>query len=153
MDLSVSDITLKIMSHKKLITTAQVNNFVVTFVVKLCGVNTKNHFKINNCLWMKMRSILTKNWINYKITFTKLHDAVWENVVHFWWCCYAWSWMGCVSVYTINYQYLENSQLLPRPYLGSLEGNNWETIKKNFVRLGSWSWFFFLGLHWSSDRK
>ena len=50
MDLSVSDITLKIISHKKLITTAQVNDFVVTFVVKLCGVNTKNHFKINNCL-------------------------------------------------------------------------------------------------------
>ena len=42
MEESVFDLTLKIQIYKKGMTTTQVNNFVVTFVVKLRGVESKN---------------------------------------------------------------------------------------------------------------
>ena len=43
MEKSVFDITLKMQSHKTVITTTKVNNFVGMFVVKLHGVKTENH--------------------------------------------------------------------------------------------------------------
>ena len=46
----IFDLTLKIRSQKKGMTTTQVNYFVITFVIKLCGVNTENHFLIQNYL-------------------------------------------------------------------------------------------------------
>ena len=44
MEESVFDITLKTRSHKQAVKTTQVNNFVGTFVVKLCGVKNEKLF-------------------------------------------------------------------------------------------------------------
>ena len=44
MDESVFDITLKIQIQKKGMTTTHVDDFVGTYVAKLCGMKTDNYF-------------------------------------------------------------------------------------------------------------
>ena len=44
MEKYVFDITIKIINHKKGMTTTEVNDVVGTFLIKLLGQNTKKHF-------------------------------------------------------------------------------------------------------------
>ena len=44
MEESVFDISLKMQSQRTIMTKTQVNDFVLTFVLKLRGVEAENHF-------------------------------------------------------------------------------------------------------------
>ena len=113
-------------------TKTEVDDVVGSCVVNLRGLKTKNHFLIKNYLSMKTRNVLMK------IEWQKLQDNSQEV---------AWFWLGkrfFTSDYVamighgcdvfqypqFYYQHLETYQLLPRPYLGSFEGDNEEILIK-----------------------
>ena len=60
MELCVFDITLKIRIHKKVMKKTQVNDFLRTFVMKLCGVKAEKYSFINTYLFMTTSTIFMK---------------------------------------------------------------------------------------------
>ena len=88
---------------KRGLTTSDVTDIEVNFVVKLRAQNIDTHSSIHNYFWMKMIKI-PKN--NYMISITrKQWKITWcwlkKNLFHFCWCLYAWLWMLCVSVSSV----------------------------------------------------
>ena len=99
------------------------------FVVELGGLKTKNIIKNKQLSLNENKNNFDEklNDNNNKRTVKKLHDACWKNI-YFTSANVAILGHRCsVSQYPQFYdQQLEKCQLLPRPYLGILEGGNGE---------------------------
>ena len=80
MEKSVLDITFKMINKKRGMTSTEVNNIDVTFVVKLCGLNIENGLYTQLPLNEDYNYFYeTFNDINCKRTDRKLHYAGFKN--------------------------------------------------------------------------
>ena len=125
--------------QKQELTTSNVRDTEETFVVSLRGQNIENYFFYTQLPLNEDDNHFEQqlNYINYKKTVKKLHDAGWKKS-YFTSDDVSMLGYGCgVSQYPQFYvEYLDMYQMLPRPYLRSFDsGPGDNLVLKMGVRL------------------